>query len=283
MISEHRVADQAGGTYGSSEAAAGWQRSSVARTQILAPLTEQMLDLAGVDIGHRVLDVAAGTGEQTLLAAQRVGPSGAVLATDIAARMVALAEEAAARTGLGNVETRVLDARDLNLEPESFDAAIARLALMLVPERTRVMAGIRRALKPGKKFAALVIGTADECPLIALPMRIAGRHAGAPRAPFGDPGLFALGDPVALEAVYRDAGFRDVTVEAVPVQRRFPSLAVAMQNIRDLLPEIPQLLIQATETEREAAWAEIEDALRQYDNVDEIVAPQTYLIGVGTK
>jgi hypothetical protein len=46
MISEHRVADQAGGTYGSSEAAAGWQRSSVARAQILAPLTERMLDLA---------------------------------------------------------------------------------------------------------------------------------------------------------------------------------------------------------------------------------------------
>jgi SAM-dependent methyltransferase len=283
MISEHRIADQAGGTYGSSEAAAGWQRSGVARAQILAPLTERMLDLAGVDIGHRVLDVAAGTGEQTLLAAQRVGPTGAVLATDIAARMLALAEEAVARAGLGNVETRVLDARDLNLEPESFDAAIARLALMLVPERARVMAGIHQALKPGKKFAALVIGAADECPLIALPMGIAGRYAGAPQAPFGDPGLFALGDPVVLEAVYRDAGFRDVTVEAAPVQRRFPSFAVAMQNVRDLLPEIPQLLMEATETEREAAWAEIEDAVRQYDNVDEIVAPQTYLIGVGTK
>ena len=134
-------------------------------------------------------------------------------------------------------------------------------------------------MKPGKKFAALVIGTADECPLIALPMGIAGRHAGAPQAPFGDPGLFALGDPLVLEAVYRDAGFRDVTVETVPVQRRFPSFAVALQNVRDLLPEIPQLLMQATETERAAAWAEIEDALRQYDNVDEL----TYLIGVGTK
>jgi len=149
MISEHRIADQTGGTYGSSEAAAGWQRSGVARARILAPLTERMLDLAGVDIGHRVLDVAAGTGEQTLLAAQRVGPTGAVLATDIAARMLALAEEAVARVGLENVETRVLDARDLNLEPESFDAAIARLALMLVPERARVMAGIHQALKPG--------------------------------------------------------------------------------------------------------------------------------------
>jgi hypothetical protein len=114
-------------------------------------------------------------------------------------------------------------------------------------------------------------------------MGIAGRHAGAPQAPFGDPGLFALGDPVVWEAVYRDAGFRDVTVEAAPVQRRFPSLAVAMQNIRDLLPEIPQLLMQATETGRAAAWAEIEDALRQYDNVDEFVAPQSYLIGVGKK
>jgi ubiquinone/menaquinone biosynthesis C-methylase UbiE len=218
-----------------------------------------------------------------LLAAQRVGPTGAVLATDIAARMLALAEEAVARAGLENVETRVLDARDLDLDPESFDAAIARLALMLVPERARVMAGVHRALKPGKKFAALVIGTADECPLIALTMGVAGCHARAPRAPFGDPGLFALGDPVVLEAVYRDAGFRDVIVEAAPVQRRFPSLAVAMQNVRDLLPEIPQLLMQATETEREAAWAEIEDAVRQYDNADEIVASQTYLIGVGTK
>jgi hypothetical protein len=83
--------------------------------------------------------------------------------------------------------------------------------------------------------------------------------------------------------VYRDAGFRDVTIEAAPVQRRFPSFAVALQNVRDLLPETPQLLMQATETERAAAWAEIEDALRQYDNVDELVIPQTYLIGVGTK
>ena len=107
-MSEHRIADPVGGTYGSSEAAAGWQRSAVARAQILAPLTDRMLDLAGVDIGHRVLDVAAGTGEQTLLAAQRVGPTGTVLATDIAVRMLALAEEAAARAGLRNVKTRGL-------------------------------------------------------------------------------------------------------------------------------------------------------------------------------
>jgi SAM-dependent methyltransferase len=283
MTGKRRIEDQAGGTYGSSEAAAGWQRSSVARAHLLAPLTERMLDLAGVGVGHRVLDVAAGTGEQTLATARRVGPTGAVLATDVAAQMLALAAEAAAQAGLQNVEARVRDARDLDLEPESFDAAISRLALMLIPERAQAMAGIHRALKTGKKFAALVLATADECPFVALPMGIAGRCAGTPNAPFGDPGLFALGDPAMLAAAYRGAGFREVTVEVARVQRRFPSLGVAVQNVRDLLPEIPQLLMHATDAERASVWAEIESALRQFDGADEFVVPQSYVIGVGTK
>jgi ubiquinone/menaquinone biosynthesis C-methylase UbiE len=283
MNGKRHIEDQAGGTYGSSEVAAAWRRSAAARAQLLAPLTERMLDMAQVDIGHRVLDVAAGTGEQTLAAARRVGPTGTVLATDIAAQMLALAAEAAAQAGIQNVETRIVDARELDLEPESFDAAISRLALMLIPERARALEGIHRALKLGKKFAALVLATADESPLIALPMAIAARRAGAPQAPFGDPGMFALGDPAVLAAAYRDAGFSQVAIEAARLQRRFPSLAVVVQTVRDVLPEIPQLLTHATDAERAAAWAEIEGALRQFNNAGEFVVPQTYLIGVGTK
>jgi SAM-dependent methyltransferase len=283
MTSEGRSEDQAGGTYGSSEAVTGWQRSGASRAQILTPLTERMLDLAGIGIGYRVLDVAAGTGEQTLAAARRVGLTGAVLATDIAAPMLEVAAEAAAQAGLRNIETRIMDARDLDLDPESFDAAISRLALMLLPERGRAMVGIHRALKAGKKFAALVLATADECPYIALPMGIAGRCSGNAQAPFGDPGMFALGDPAVLAATYRDAGFREVTVEAARVQRRFPSFTAAMQNLRDVTPEIPQLLIHVTDAQRTAAWAEIEDVLRQFDGADEFVVPFTFLIGVGTK
>ena len=283
MTAEHHLEDQAGGTYGSAEAAAAWQRSGAARAKVLVPLTERMLDFAGVSVGHRVLDVGAGTGEQTLAAARRVGPSGAVLATDVASQMLALAAEAAAQAGFRNVETRVLDARDLDLEPESFDAAISRLALMLLPERGRAMAGIHRALKTGKKFAVLVLGTAEECPLVALPMGIAGRYAGTPQAPFGDPGMFALGDPATLAAAYRDAGFREVSVQTARVERRFPSFAAAMQNVRDILPEIPQLLMQVTDAARAEAWAEIEDALRQFDGDQEFVVPHTFLIAAGTK
>jgi hypothetical protein len=61
-----------GGIYGSAIAAEGWQRGATARA-FLRPITERMLDFAGIGSGHRVLDVAAGTGEQTLMAARRVG------------------------------------------------------------------------------------------------------------------------------------------------------------------------------------------------------------------
>jgi hypothetical protein len=59
--------------------------------------------------------------------------------------------------------------------------------------------------------------------------------------------------------------------------------AIAMQNVRDILPEIPQVLMYVTDAERTAPWAEIEGALRQFDGADEFVVPHTFLIGLGTK
>jgi ubiquinone/menaquinone biosynthesis C-methylase UbiE len=283
MTGTGRIDGQGEGTYGSIEAAEGWRRTGAVRAQLLTPVTERMLDLAGIGTGNRVLDVAAGTGEQTLLTAHRVGPDGSVLAIDISSQMLARAAEAANQAGLGNVETRILDARDLDLEPESLDAAISRLALMLIPDRDRVLAGIHHALKPGKKFAALVMATAEQCPFIALPLAAAARRAGTPSAPFGDPGMFALGDPAVLVTGYRRAGFREVAIEPVAVQRRIPSIAAALQICRDTLPEIPELLAHVGDAEREAAWSDIEAGLRAFNGPDGLVVPHTYLIGVGTK
>ena len=121
-----------GGVYGSAVAAAGWQRGAAGRAD-LRPITDRMLDLAGIRPGHRVLDVAAGTGEQTLMAARRVGPDGFVLATDIADRMLAYLDEAARNEGLTK---RAVDCS----QRDSFDAAICRLALMLIPERHKARA-----------------------------------------------------------------------------------------------------------------------------------------------
>ena len=68
------------------DAAEAWHRWGPTLETWLGPATEKMLDAANVTTGGRVLDVAAGTGGQTLTAARRVGPSGRVLATDISAQ-----------------------------------------------------------------------------------------------------------------------------------------------------------------------------------------------------
>ena len=73
-----------------------------------------MLDLCDVQPGHRVLDVAAGAGEQTLRAARRVGPSGAVLATDLSEQILSYAAADAQAAGLSNVETRTVDGEALD-------------------------------------------------------------------------------------------------------------------------------------------------------------------------
>ena len=84
--------------------------------------------------GHRVLDVAAGAGGQTLVAAGRVGPTGQVLATDIAPAILTYAAHAAAAAGLRNVQTAVWTVND-SVPPGSFDAVISRVGLIYFPDR----------------------------------------------------------------------------------------------------------------------------------------------------
>lgn len=271
-----------GGIYGSAIAADGWQRGAAGRAD-LRPITERMLALAGIGQGHRVLDVAAGNGEQTLMAARLVGPRGSICATDIADRLLAYLDDAARSEGLTNIKTRLMDARRLELEPETFDAAICRLALMLIPEREKALAGIHRALKPGSRFSAIVLSTAEKLPHISESLAIARRHAGLPPAPLEDPGMFALGDPAVLRNAFEQAGFRQVAVETVPSSQRFPSFAVAMEHRRNSLPEIRPLLEQMSDANRESMWKEIETVMRRFEQIDGVVVPTERHVAVGTK
>jgi len=91
------------------EAAEAWHRWGGFIGEWLGEATETMIEMAGIGPGSRVLDVAAGAGEQSLRIARRVGPSGRVLATDIAPDLLARAAADAAAEGLGQVETAELD------------------------------------------------------------------------------------------------------------------------------------------------------------------------------
>jgi ubiquinone/menaquinone biosynthesis C-methylase UbiE len=82
--------------------------------RLTAPVSERMLDLAGVREGMRVLDLASGRGEPALRAARRVGPTGHVLGVDLQDALLEVARVRAKQGGLANVELRVTDAEEVD-------------------------------------------------------------------------------------------------------------------------------------------------------------------------
>lgn len=270
-------------TYLTSGRAETWRRGKQKRYEVFGAATEMMLGLANLRPGDRVLDVAAGTGDQTLMAARRVGPTGYVLATDISASMLKVATDTAREEGFTNVETRVMDAENIELAADSFDAVICRVALMHFPDPAKALIGMRRAVKPSGKVAVMVFSTAEKNPYHGLSLAIVRRLGRMPSAAQGQPGMFALGGPGVLENTYKQAGFLDATVHAVSASRLFPSAAEAIRALRDSFPRLQDLMAHLSDADRERAWKEIEQQLSQFDGPNGVEAPGEFLIGVGTK
>lgn len=262
-------------------AAEPWHRWGPTLEAWLGAATETMLDMAGVVAGARVLDVAAGAGGQTLAAARRVGPDGHVLATDISSNILAFAERSAREAGLGNVETRVIDGEQLDVEPGAFDAVISRVGFIYFPDQYAAFAGMRRALRPGGRLAGIVYSTPEANGFFSIPISIVRRRAQLPPPAQGQPGPFSLGAPGAIEAALERAGFTDVEVRRVSAPVRLPSTAEYVRFARESFGALHQMLAGLSEAEREEAWGEIERELSKYETADGFEGPCELLVAAG--
>ena len=269
--------------WGLTEIADRWSAGQVLRQQIFGAATETMLDVANVQPGSRVLDVAADTGESTLMAAARVGPKGHVLAADVSSSMLNVAAEAARKAGFTNVETRVMNAENLELDTDSFDAVVCRIALMLFPNPAKALTEMRRVVKPGSKVAVIVFSAEERNAHHGIPFTIVRRLGNIPPPAPGEPWMYALGEPGALKNVYSRAGFLNVSVHAVPIQRRLSSAADAIRSMRNSASDVSELMSRLNDANRELAWAEIEQQMRQFEVPNGFEAPGEVLIGVGAK
>jgi ubiquinone/menaquinone biosynthesis C-methylase UbiE len=270
-------------TFASTDAAASWRAGAASRAIWLGPATDLMLDLAGVTAGSTVVAVAAGTGEEVIAAARRVGPSGSVLATDISAQMLAVAEAMAGELGLTNVRTHAADAHALGLPDASFDAAICRLGLHFLSDLPRGLAEIRRVLQPGARFSGLVWSSAQSNPYTAIQADRVRQHREAAGLPVRPTASFVLGDPEKLGGSLREAGFTDVSVQAVPHRRRFEWAAAAAANVFEEFPAQRAIAAELPEEHFRAVLAEIETDYAQYAVADGVDLPGEVLVVVGTR
>jgi len=262
---------------------AAWLRWTPTLDRWYGAATRQMLDLASIQPGQRVLDIAAGAGEPALSAAERVGAGGYVLATDISEGIVALALQAARERGLQQVEAHAMDGEKLDLPDAAFDAVLCRLGLMYMPHPVAALREWRRALRPGGRVAVAVFSTPERNAWGALPASIIRRRAQLPPPVAGQPGPFSLGGPGVLEALFRDAGFTDPEVRAVPVPHGAARAIDYVQVAREAFGGFNAMMAHLPTPERESVWNEVEFSMRIFESPDGFEVPGECLVGAATK
>ena len=265
-------------------AAAGWDRHSGLIRAWLAEPTAAMLDAAGVRAGSRVLDVAAGAGDQSLDIAARIGPSGHLLITDLSAAILALAGHKLLSAGYLNVETMQADAQDLHIPGARFDAAVCRLGLMFCTSPLRALQGIYRVLVPSGRFSGLVFAGPERNPCIATLGATAMRHAGmAPASPFKPGTLMSMGQPGLMHSLLADAGFTDIHVRALDAPMRLPSARNYIDFVQTAGLPIMAILAPLPPAAQQAAWQDIEAQLQRFTSGDAWRGPNELLLCTATR
>ena len=242
-----------------------------------------MLDQANVKSGSQVLDIAAGDGGQSVAAAERVGPSGEVLATDIAPEFVKLANAVASRMGLAQLRAEVMDAEALTLQDNRFDAAISRLGLMYLPDLQKGLSEIKRVLRPGGRLAAVVFTTGAKTPFFSIPVNLIREKRALPQPEPGQPGPFSLGSPGLLTQRLEKAGFRDVRERTINAPLRFESAEECLRWRREASGTMQQMLSGLDNEAKEVIWREVEDAMRQFETPLGFESPCELLVCSGVK
>jgi ubiquinone/menaquinone biosynthesis C-methylase UbiE len=238
-----------------------WWPVSVRATQ---HINRDLVRLARVAPGARVLDIATGMGEPAVTAARAVGANGRVLGTDFAIQMLVAARRRAATLEISNLKFCVCDAASLCIASESVDSALCRFGLMFVDDLDSAASEVHRVLRTDGWFAAAVWSTPDKAPMDML-FRKTSRLAGVP-APANDvPKMWRLADPAVLEGALRRAGFRTVEIDRSVAAYEFDSAETFLDVRRASSTRFREALNSQPPEQRRQAIACILDLAREYE------------------
>lgn len=202
--------------------ASAWERHRGRLFESARQVSEWLVDQVDPQSGETVLELGAGPGETGFLAAERVGPGGRLISTDLGPGMVETARRGAEAGGLTNVECKVMDAQDIDLADASVDGVICRFAIMLMPRPQNAISESLRVLRPGRRLAYAVWGPPRRNPwLTALGAALGQTGHLAVGDAFGPGGVCSLAQPDRNRELLVAAGFSDILVEEIPGVMRF--------------------------------------------------------------
>jgi SAM-dependent methyltransferase len=263
-------------------AAAGWGRRATQMRESSLAVSEWMIEHLAPEPGQTVLELAAGPGDTGFLAAARIAP-GKLISSDASKAMVELARERAAEQGIENVEFKQLQLEWIDLPAASVDAVLCRWGLMLVVDPAAAAREIRRVLRPGGRVALAVWDVAERNPWATIPSRALVELSHAEPPDPNQPGPFALGSPGKLRDLLDSAGFLEVMVETVEVERKFEDADEFLAETRDLSMMFAAAWVRLTAPDRSKVADAIASSLAPYRSEDgSLVLPGRSLVATAS-
>jgi ubiquinone/menaquinone biosynthesis C-methylase UbiE len=265
------------------EAALGWSMRADRIRDWGMPVSVTMVDALALQPGQRVLELAAGPGDTGFMAAELIAPGGTLISSDGADAMLEVARERAAAAGLANVEFRQLELEWIDLAAASVDAVLCRWGIMLIVDPGAAAREIRRVLRPSGRAAFAVWDRAQRNPWATIPGRVLIEldHSQPPDP--GAPGMFSLGDDGDLQELLESAGFGEVTVAAVAVERRYEELERYIEETVDMSPMFSAVFKDLPGDARDEVLARMRAAAEPFVAQDgSVLLPGSSLVAVAT-
>lgn len=203
------------GAYG-GDPATNYERYFV--PAIGAPLATDLVGLAALRPGERVLDVACGTGVVARLASPQVGSNGSVAGLDVNPAMLAVARTATP-PGM-SIEWHEANAEAMPFPGASFDIVLCQMGLQFMADKPAALAEMHRVLVPGGRLICNVPGPTPQ--LFTILAEALARHVGGEAAGFVNH-VFSFHDTAEIRGIVRGAGFHDVSAESETRSLRLPA------------------------------------------------------------
>ncbi|MEM1228964.1 MAG: class I SAM-dependent methyltransferase [Pseudomonadota bacterium] len=178
-----------------------------------------LVELSGARSGHRLLDLAGGTGDVAALLAGIAGPTGQVVLADRNADMMRVGRDRLLDRGHANVSFCQLNAEALPFPSDSFDAVTLAFGIRNFTSKANALRELRRVLKPGAALLVLEFSQPQGRALQAAYNGFQGLWPLVGRAVVGDPQPYRYlvesirvhPDQKQLKLLMEDAGFARVS------------------------------------------------------------------------
>jgi len=196
--------------------AKAWAKHTPGQMGDEMPMVTRMLDLADLQPGAEILELAAGQGELGFLALELAQPGGRLITSDFAPEMLTAAQERAEALGVTGVRFKQIDAESIDVAAASLDVVLCRWGFMLMADPGAALRETRRVLRPGGRLVLAAWTGREDNPWSSVIGDVLVERGLAEPPPPDRPGQFAWGAPGVIGAHLEEAGYVDgITVEAV--------------------------------------------------------------------